>query len=71
MEGIEDGGRAIVQAYNQDDCFSARALRDWLEDLRSGLRYLPATQEGNQNSSPEEALAVAELVQNILKSNAS
>jgi uncharacterized protein len=36
FEGIEDGDRAIVQAYNQDDCFSASALRDWLEELRSG-----------------------------------
>jgi uncharacterized protein len=30
-----DGDEArIVEAYNRDDCFSARALRDWLEGLR-------------------------------------
>ena len=33
-----DGDEArIVEAYNRDDCFSARALRDWLEDLRREL----------------------------------
>ena len=36
FEGIEDCDKAIVQAYNRDDCFSARALRDWLEGLRTG-----------------------------------
>lgn len=35
FEGIEDGDKAVVQAYNRDDCFSARALRDWLESLRT------------------------------------
>jgi uncharacterized protein len=27
----------IVEAYNREDCLSARALRDWLETLRAGL----------------------------------
>ncbi|MEO6462808.1 MAG: TM0106 family RecB-like putative nuclease [Candidatus Eisenbacteria bacterium] len=27
----------IVEAYNRDDCLSARALRDWLESLRAEL----------------------------------
>src|SRR5207344_3399187 len=33
---IEDQVR-IVEAYNLEDCFSARALRDWLEELRAGV----------------------------------
>jgi uncharacterized protein len=33
--GAED--RAVVEAYNRDDCLSALALRDWLEALRDGL----------------------------------
>src|SRR5262249_44312671 len=32
-----DGDDArVVEAYNRDDCLSARALRDWLEGLRAG-----------------------------------
>ena len=30
-----DANGAIVEAYNRDDCLSARALRDWLESLRA------------------------------------
>jgi uncharacterized protein len=43
----------IVEAYNQDDCLSALALRDWLERLRveaeaSGLEIpRPAEKEGD------------------------
>jgi predicted RecB family nuclease len=36
----------------------------------SGLRYLPVVHQGNQNCSPEEADAVAALVEGILESNA-
>ena len=35
IEGIEEQDRTIVRAYNRDDCLSARALRDWLEEIRS------------------------------------
>jgi len=31
----EDQHARIVEAYNRDDCLSARALRDWLEGLRA------------------------------------
>ena len=31
----EDGSARVVEAYNRDDCFSALALRDWLERLRA------------------------------------
>lgn len=37
----------------------------------SGLRYLPVPHEGNQNSCPEEAGKVAELVTEILDSKAT
>jgi uncharacterized protein len=35
----------------------------------SGLRYLPVAHQGNQNSSPEEAAAIADLVTEILGSS--
>ena len=34
---VDAGAKAAVEGYNQDDCLSARALRDWLESLRSTL----------------------------------
>jgi uncharacterized protein len=37
----------------------------------AGLRFLPVTHHGNQNSSPEEAESVAALVNGILESKAS
>ena len=37
----------------------------------SGLRIFPVPHTGNQNSSPEEAEAVAELVREILESNST
>jgi len=37
----------------------------------SGLRYLPVVHHGNQNCSPEEAIAVAALVEGILESKAT
>jgi predicted RecB family nuclease len=36
----------------------------------SGLRYLPVLHHGNQNCSPEEAMAVGALVEGILESKA-
>ena len=37
----------------------------------SGLRYLPVLHHGNQNCSPEEAMAVGALVKGILESKAT
>lgn len=34
---IDQEHRELVERYNRDDCVSARALRDWLEELRRGL----------------------------------
>ncbi len=36
-DGIDPGDQAAIIGYNRDDCASTRALRDWLEGLRSGL----------------------------------
>jgi len=36
-EGIRDEEKAAVQGYNRDDCLSAFALRQWLENIRSKL----------------------------------
>jgi predicted RecB family nuclease len=33
----DDDDAKIVEAYNRDDCLSARALRDWLEVLRAEI----------------------------------
>lgn len=35
--GVTQDLRRAVAAYNRDDCASARALRDWLEQLRAEL----------------------------------
>ena len=37
----------------------------------SGLRYLPVDHTGNQNCSPEEAVAISDLVQSMLASGAT
>src|SRR6266480_2954529 len=34
---ITDALKGTVAGYNRDDCLSARALRDWLESVRSSL----------------------------------
>ncbi|MBW9265761.1 MAG: TM0106 family RecB-like putative nuclease [Candidatus Thiodiazotropha sp. (ex. Lucinisca nassula)] len=34
---ITEEDRAVVQSYNADDCVSAHALRDWLEERRAEL----------------------------------
>lgn len=37
VEAITDEDRAIIEAYNKDDCVSTLRLRDWLEKLRAEL----------------------------------
>lgn len=37
VPSIAEEIKATVLAYNRDDCYSAKALRDWLEKLRAGL----------------------------------
>lgn len=56
-----DGEHArIVEAYNREDCLSARALRDWLETLRAeaeaagGEIPRPAEKTGDPNEAIDE-----------------
>jgi len=37
VEGMDSKDRAVVEAYNRDDCVSTRRLRDWLEARRADL----------------------------------
>jgi predicted RecB family nuclease len=36
-QAVPEASRLAVQAYNEDDCRSTEALRDWLESLRTQL----------------------------------
>ena len=45
----DDEHARVVEAYNRDDCLSARALRDWLETLRSA-----AIAEGAEIERPKD-----------------
>ena len=36
-QAVPEASRTAVQAYNEDDCRSTEALRDWLESLRAEL----------------------------------
>ena len=36
-DSIDHEHKETVEAYNRDDCFSTRHLRDWLEEIRSAL----------------------------------
>ena len=53
----EDESARIVEAYNREDCLSARALRDWLEVLRAGAEAggveipRPAEESGDPNEA--------------------
>lgn len=38
LDEITDADKDVVQRYNNDDCASTRALRDWLEQRRAELR---------------------------------
>lgn len=35
--GISDDDRAAIKGYNQDDCASTKAFRDWLERVRADI----------------------------------
>ncbi len=37
QEDVTEEMRRIVERYNRDDCISTIRLRDWLEDIRTGL----------------------------------
>jgi superfamily I DNA and/or RNA helicase len=48
-----------------------QAIRSESRISGAGLRFLPVVHEGNQNSCPEEAYAIRDLVAEILNSNAT
>jgi len=56
----DDGHAKIVEAYNREDCLSARALRDWLEALRAGAEAggveipRPPEESGDPNKEIDE-----------------
>ncbi|HEX7078450.1 MAG TPA: TM0106 family RecB-like putative nuclease [Candidatus Eisenbacteria bacterium] len=53
----DDEHARIVEAYNREDCFSAAALRDWLESLRAeavaGGAEIPRPAEGDGDPNEE------------------
>jgi hypothetical protein len=55
--GIPEEEKAAVQGYNRDDCVSTLRLRDWLENIRSGLIEAGKTIERPvpDGQSPSEA----------------
>jgi len=59
IDSIADADKKIVQGYNQDDCVSTEALRNWLEELRDKLVALgtdvPRPAPGQE--SPSEAIS--------------
>jgi len=69
----DDESARIVEAYNRDDCLSARALRDWLEVLRAGAVAdgaeipRPAEESGDPNVEiGERERRAAELAARLL-----
>ncbi|MGZ2439382.1 TM0106 family RecB-like putative nuclease [Sinorhizobium medicae] len=64
-QDISLADKQTVQGYNQDDCVSTEALRDWLEMLRSGLiangKVIPRPTLG-ENGATEEISARQERV---------
>jgi uncharacterized protein len=55
IDGIRDDEKAVVQAYNRDDCLSAHGLRKWLEEIRGKLigegAVIPRPQPGDADPS--------------------
>jgi predicted RecB family nuclease len=57
--GVSDEARRVVQGYNRDDCESAEALRDWLEERRTELiaRGVDVPRPAPREDVPPEELA--------------
>jgi predicted RecB family nuclease len=70
VNAITDEVRAAVEAYNRDDCLSARALRDWLESLRvkveKGGVSLPRRRQ-RDGSAPETVTDRTRRIEPIIK----
>ena len=57
IPSIDADTKAIVAAYNADDCFATKSLRDWLEDLRASRvadgNAIPRPEPGQDSPSEE------------------
>lgn len=69
IQSIDDNTKTIVQGYNADDCFAAKALREWLEGLRSQIvnqgKDVPRPTPGQAGPS-DELDEKARRVQNLV-----
>ena len=70
ITSISDEDRQAVQAYNEDDCASTAALRDWLEerrqDLISGGTAVPRPEPGAEGAT-EELTARQEQIRALIE----
>ena len=59
VDAIADDVRSEVEAYNRDDCVSARALRDWLEGLRAEVERggVPLPRPKVSDGAPPETVS--------------
>ncbi|HEX5313987.1 MAG TPA: TM0106 family RecB-like putative nuclease, partial [Gammaproteobacteria bacterium] len=61
IPSITEDTKATVLGYNRDDCRSAAALRDWLEDQRgqivAGGTEVPRPAAGEDEGAPSEKIA--------------
>jgi hypothetical protein len=72
FDSIGPDERTAVTGYNRDDCLSAWRLRDWLEEIRSGLiaagatieRPLPRSGEAGEDLSAWQ-LKIAALIERL------
>ncbi len=57
IPSIDEDTMAVVAAYNSDDCFATKSLRDWLEDLRASRvadgAEIPRPEPGQDGPSEE------------------
>jgi uncharacterized protein len=58
--GIDASDKTVVAGYNRDDCLSAQALRNWLEQARSALMAQGFAIERPAKREPEASESVSE-----------
>jgi uncharacterized protein len=62
---------AAVERYNREDCVSARALRDWLEELRAAAEREQGVElprpEAKSGDANEQIAATAEETQRVME----
>jgi predicted RecB family nuclease len=74
LEDMPDETRKTMEGYNSEDCFSAAALRDWLEIERQKLvehgtivpRFADRDEKASEDTG-EQQTRVAELVEQLTK----